>query len=228
MDPQEILVTGTMVFKVQLKLGSSLDFPKPALSCPHCYFELIFNSLKLYSVLVSLSEWQTKATGAGKSSNEGAKWIFQCQGVCYISHWTLLSGRIHHEIPPCIPHLLFSCPCLGELSVVSFLSMTYLKDTYTETRDVTDAAGNNVTSTDAFWYIFIFDKFYIFDIFDIFGIFDTFLGNSFSCTYSLVYDSNSAKVYRQQSGVACEPNVNGKQTIEDVVIEVGIGKAWGR
>jgi len=26
-------------------------------------------------------------------------------------------------------------------------------------------------------------------------------------------------VYRQQSGVACEPNVNGKQTIEDVVIE---------
>ena len=27
-------------------------------------------------------------------------------------------------------------------------------------------------------------------------------------------------MYRQQSGVACQPNVNGKQTIEDVVIEV--------
>merc|ERR1712168_122959 len=33
----------------------------------------------------------------------------------------------------------------------------------------------------------------------------------------------SGKVYRQQSGVACQPNVNGKQTIEDVVIEA-IGK----
>ena len=53
---------------------------------------------------------------------------------------------------------------------------------------------------------------------------DICAGNSFSCTYSLVYDSSSAKVYRQQSGVACEPNVNGKQTIEDVVIEVGTGK----
>ena len=60
-----------------------------------------------------------------------------------------------------------------------------MQETYTETRDVTDAAGNN-----------------------------------FTCEYSLVYDSSSAKVYRQQSGVACLPNVNGKQTIEDVVIKV--------
>merc|ERR1719305_825283 len=70
------------------------------------------------------------------------------------------------------------------LAFLTFSSAALALDTYTETRDVTDAAGN-----------------------------------SFSCTYSLVYDSNSAKVYRQQSGVACEPNVNGKQTIEDVVIE---------
>merc|ERR1712212_1035949 len=45
------------------------------------------------------------------------------------------------------------------------------------------------------------------------------MGNNFTCEYSLVYDSSSAKVYRQQSGVACQPNVNGKQTIEEVVIE---------
>merc|ERR1712055_474895 len=70
------------------------------------------------------------------------------------------------------------------LAFLTFSSPVLALDTFTETRDVTDAAGN-----------------------------------SFSCTYSLVYDSNSAKVYRQQSGVACQPNVNGKQTIEDVVIE---------
>jgi len=74
------------------------------------------------------------------------------------------------------------------LAFLTFSSPVLALDTFTETRDVTDAAGN-----------------------------------SFSCTYSLVYDSSSAKVYRQQSGVACEPNVNGKQTIEDVVIEA-IGK----
>merc|ERR1719318_13233 len=70
------------------------------------------------------------------------------------------------------------------LALLTFSSAVLALDTYTETRDVTDAAGN-----------------------------------SFSCTYSLAYDSNSTKVYRQQSGVNCEPNVNGKQTIEDVVIE---------
>merc|ERR1719175_331349 len=74
------------------------------------------------------------------------------------------------------------------LAFLTFSSAVLALDTYTETRNVTDAAGN-----------------------------------SFSCTYSLVYDSSSAKVYRQQSGVACQPNVNGKQTIEDVVIEA-IGK----
>jgi len=70
------------------------------------------------------------------------------------------------------------------LALLTFSSAVLALDTYTETRNVTDAAGN-----------------------------------SFSCTYSLVYDSNSAKVYRQQSEVACQPNVNRKQTIEDVVIE---------
>merc|ERR1712212_1213719 len=70
------------------------------------------------------------------------------------------------------------------LAFLTFSSAALALDTYTETRDVTDAAGNN-----------------------------------FTCEYSLVYDSSSAKVYRQQSGVACQPNVNGKQTIEDVVIK---------
>merc|ERR1712168_1243442 len=74
------------------------------------------------------------------------------------------------------------------LALLTFSSAVLALDTETETRDVTDAAGN-----------------------------------SFNCTYSLVYDSSSSKVYRQQSGVACQPNVNGKQTIEDVVIEA-IGK----
>merc|ERR1712142_162023 len=71
------------------------------------------------------------------------------------------------------------------LVFLTFSSAALALETYTETRDVTDAAGKN-----------------------------------FTCEYSLVYDSSSAKVYRQQSGVACQPNVNGKQTIEDVVIKV--------
>merc|ERR1712181_188326 len=70
------------------------------------------------------------------------------------------------------------------LVVLTFSSAALALETYTETRDVTDAAGNN-----------------------------------FTCEYSLVYELSSAKVYRQQSGVDCQPNVNGKQTIEDVVIE---------
>merc|ERR1711990_1139337 len=36
-------------------------------------------------------------------------------------------------------------------------------------------------------------------------------GNVFSCSYSLSYDPNTAKVYRQESSVTCEPNTNGKQ-----------------
>merc|ERR1719431_2370460 len=43
-------------------------------------------------------------------------------------------------------------------------------------------------------------------------------GRVFSCTYSLAYDPDTAKVYRLQSAVSCQPNVNGKQTIEDVDI----------
>merc|ERR1712055_1046352 len=44
-------------------------------------------------------------------------------------------------------------------------------------------------------------------------------GNVFSCTYSLSYDPNTAKVYRQESSVTCEPNTNGKQTEELLIIE---------
>jgi len=48
-------------------------------------------------------------------------------------------------------------------------------------------------------------------------------GNTFTCLYSLVYDANRKVVYRRQSSVKCEPNTNGRQTVEDVVIEA-IGK----
>jgi len=44
-------------------------------------------------------------------------------------------------------------------------------------------------------------------------------GNVFSCTYSLSYDPNTAKVYRQESSVSCDPNTNGKQTEELLIIE---------
>merc|ERR1712055_778932 len=44
-------------------------------------------------------------------------------------------------------------------------------------------------------------------------------GNVFSCSYSLSYDPNTAKVYRQESSVTCEPNTNGKQTEELLIIE---------
>merc|ERR1719305_1217984 len=48
-------------------------------------------------------------------------------------------------------------------------------------------------------------------------------GANFSCLYTLSYDPNTAKVYRQQSSVKCEPNIRGKQTVEDITIEA-IGK----
>merc|ERR1712192_139503 len=48
-------------------------------------------------------------------------------------------------------------------------------------------------------------------------------GTNFSCLYKLSYDPNTAKVYRQQSSVKCEPNIRGKQTVEDITIEA-IGK----
>jgi len=44
-------------------------------------------------------------------------------------------------------------------------------------------------------------------------------GSVFSCTYSLSYDPNTAKVYRQESSVSCDPNTNGKQTEELLIIE---------
>merc|ERR1712172_50662 len=48
-------------------------------------------------------------------------------------------------------------------------------------------------------------------------------GTNFSCLYKLSYDPKTAKVYRQQSSVKCEPNIRGKQTVEDITIEA-IGK----
>ena len=62
---------------------------------------------------------------------------------------------------------------------------TVFQETFTETRDITDSAGN-----------------------------------TFTCEYSLVYDAARKVVYRTKSSVKCEPNTNGKQTVEDVVIEV--------
>merc|ERR1712055_338507 len=44
-------------------------------------------------------------------------------------------------------------------------------------------------------------------------------GNVFSCSYTLSYDPNTAKVYRQESSVSCDPNTNGKQTEELLIIE---------
>merc|ERR1711962_1928818 len=61
-------------------------------------------------------------------------------------------------------------------------------DTYTETRDIVDPAGN-----------------------------------TFTCLYSLTYDADRQVVFRKQSSVQCEPNTNGKQTVEYIVIEA-IGK----
>ena len=97
------------------------------------------------------------------------------------------------------------------------IMISLMQETYTETRDVTDNGGS-----------------------------------VFSCTYSLSYDPNTAKVflpppikpptmdstcpfpirpyfpihpyiekvYRQESSVSCDPNTNGKQTEELLIIEV--------
>jgi len=48
-------------------------------------------------------------------------------------------------------------------------------------------------------------------------------GTTFTCLYSLAYDAARKVVFRKQSSVQCEPNTNGKQTVEDLVIEA-IGK----
>merc|ERR1712210_93713 len=48
-------------------------------------------------------------------------------------------------------------------------------------------------------------------------------GTTFTCLYSLTYDADRKVVFRKQSSVQCEPNTNGKQTLETLVIEA-IGK----
>ena len=86
------------------------------------------------------------------------------------------------------------------------LEASFSQETYTETRDITDSAGN-----------------------------------TFSCLYTIVYDPSrkvfspnlvlfcSARVsdsffckvvYRRQSSVQCDPDTNGKQTTEDIIIAV--------
>merc|ERR1711973_4755 len=42
--------------------------------------------------------------------------------------------------------------------------------------------------------------------------------NSFSCLYTIVYDPSRKVVYRRQSTVHCDPNTNGKQTTETIII----------
>merc|ERR1712055_872813 len=43
-------------------------------------------------------------------------------------------------------------------------------------------------------------------------------GNTFSCLYTIVYDPSRKVVYRRQSTVHCDPNTNGKQTTETIII----------
>merc|ERR1712051_245834 len=69
------------------------------------------------------------------------------------------------------------------LLLVFVISSTAALETYTETRDITDSAGN-----------------------------------TFSCLYTIVYDASRKVVYRKQSSVQCNPDTNGKQTTEDIII----------
>jgi len=69
------------------------------------------------------------------------------------------------------------------LLLVFVISSTAALETYTETRDITDSAGN-----------------------------------TFSCLYTIVYDTSRKVVYRKQSLVQCNPDTNGKQTTEDIII----------
>merc|ERR1712051_71070 len=69
------------------------------------------------------------------------------------------------------------------LLLVFVISSTAALETYTETRDITDSAGN-----------------------------------TFSCLYTIVYDASRKVVYRKQSSVQCDPDTNGKQTTEDIII----------
>merc|ERR1711936_836304 len=77
------------------------------------------------------------------------------------------------------------------LLLVFFISSAAALETYTETRDITDSAGN-----------------------------------TFSCLYTIVYDASRKVVYRRQSSVQCDPDTNGKQTTEDIIIaEAGMSVA---
>merc|ERR1712180_375547 len=74
------------------------------------------------------------------------------------------------------------------LFFVFVLASAAALETYTETRDITDSAGN-----------------------------------TFSCLYTIVYDPSRKVVYRRQSTVHCDPNTNGKQTTETIIIaEAGV------
>merc|ERR1711970_108810 len=77
------------------------------------------------------------------------------------------------------------------LLLVFVISSAAALETYTETRDITDSAGN-----------------------------------TFSCLYTIVYDASRKVVYRRQSSVQCNPDTNGKQTTEDIIIaEAGMSVA---
>merc|ERR1711934_178770 len=77
------------------------------------------------------------------------------------------------------------------LLLVFVISSAAALETYTETRDITDSAGN-----------------------------------TFSCLYTIVYDASRKVVYRRQSSVQCDPDTNGKQTTEDIIIaEAGMSVA---
>merc|ERR1711936_1327013 len=77
------------------------------------------------------------------------------------------------------------------LLLVFVISSAAALETYTETRDITDSAGN-----------------------------------TFSCLYTIVYDASRKVVYRRQSSVQCDPDTNGKQTTEDIIIaEAGMNVA---
>merc|ERR1711951_103271 len=51
-------------------------------------------------------------------------------------------------------------------------------------------------------------------------------GTTFSCLYTIVYDPSRKVVYREQSSVQCDPDTNGKQTVEEIIIaEAGMSIA---
>merc|ERR1712168_1578581 len=43
-------------------------------------------------------------------------------------------------------------------------------------------------------------------------------GTTFSCLYTIVYDPSRKVVYRKKSSVQCDPDTNGKQTVEEIII----------